>query len=325
MDRLKIEAHASVPLFEDAPLYDDNLIARMGFLMNTLTFDGGSPEMLEEYLSLKAQLKPVREKEKIFLWPEGNMPAETEYTDNSDLRYNHDPDFVPYMYEFLLPEDVTPKGALIAIAGGDHGCCSVFEGYQICKDFSAKGYQTFMLNNRTNRCPWNEYECGADAARAIRYIRKNAAKYRIREDQVAVAGFSNGGLTGENCILHYSGKKTVQDHFPDYRPDELDEYYGAPDAFICVYGPRYAGAPYDFDGVIYPPTFFAVGREDKALDNLNYCYPLLLQQGVKMEVHTYAGVPHGVAGRTAGGRPAPYPLFETWETFADAFLQDLWK
>ena len=110
-------------------------------------------------------------------------------------------------------------------------------------------------------------ECGADAARLIRMIRKNASRYRIKENQVAFAGFSNGGLTGEECIRYYSGNQKVTDHFPGYVPDELDEYRGAPDAFLCVYGPRWEGREIDYTKVVYPPVLFAVGMEDKALDN----------------------------------------------------------
>mgnify|MGYP000520882552 CR=1 FL=1 len=73
------------------------------------------------------------------------MPATGEYLENPDFRYNHDPDFRPYMYEFLLPENVTPKGAVILCAGGDHGDCVIHEAYQSCLDFNKLGYQSFML------------------------------------------------------------------------------------------------------------------------------------------------------------------------------------
>lgn len=263
--------------------------------------------------------------EPILLWPEGAMPAMTEYAENPDYQYSHGPEFVPFMYEMLVPEDVTPKGAVVVCPGGDHGSNVLTEGYQICVDMNERGYQAFLLLNRPNHNPWNGQECGADSARAIRYVRANAEKYRIPADQVAFAGFSNGGLTGEACIQYYSGNQSVKDHFPGYEPDELDQYKGAPDAFLCVYGPRFNGGAFDWENVVYPPTFFAVGREDNAMDNLNYTYPDLIAHGVPVEMHTYAATPHGVAGIKLVEGKVNFPLFETWNDLADAFMQDVYK
>ena len=260
--------------------------------------------------------------QRIYLWPEGKMPAHTDYTDNSDYRYNHDPDFRPYMFEMLLPQDVTPKGAVIVIPGGDQGGATVGEGYGTCKDLNELGYQCFILHNRCFNNPWDGMECGADVARAIRIVRKNAEKYRINPNNVTVMGCSNGGLTGDRNIRYYSGKQTVKDHFPTYEPDELDDIYGAPDAYICMYGTRYIWLEFDYSVVDYPPTFFAVGREDKgAMTNLTSHYAQLLERGIPVEVHTFAATPHGYSGqwRVNGVK---YPNFELWSKLADAFMQD---
>ena len=106
--------------------------------------------------------------------------------------------------------------------------------------------------------------------------------------------------------------------------DELDRYYGAPDAFLCIYGPRYKGAAVDYTNVVYPPVFFAVGREDSALDNLNAVLPDLLAHGVETEVHTFAGVPHVQGGITIVGEKT-YPNFQLWLQLADVFLQDVFQ
>ena len=39
----------------------------------------------------------------LYLWEEGNAPAETEYTEN-DGGYFDDPDFRPYITSFPVPE-----------------------------------------------------------------------------------------------------------------------------------------------------------------------------------------------------------------------------
>ena len=115
----------------------------------------------------------------------------------------------------------------------------------------------------------------------------------------------------------------MTDYYPDYQPDELDGYYGSPDAFLCVYGPRFVGAEFDWTGVVYPPTFYAIGRKDTAVDNMNYAYPTLLAHNVPVEVHTFAGVPHGQAGVELLDGMIKYPNFQMWVPLADYFLMDL--
>ena len=325
---IAVERLKAVPFFEDAPCYPAEQLVRLRNLGRQMEIDADSETrkgLLQEFCMLRDSLKRKENAPKrIYLWPEGEMPVMTQYKDNYGCRYNHNPDFRPYLYEMLLPSDRKPKGAIIVCAGGDHGDCVVSEGYQTCLDFNKMGYHSFLLLNRPNRNPWTEQECGADTARAIRMVRAAAGSYGIRENQVAFAGFSNGGLTGEACIRYYSGTQKTTDHFPDYREDDLDRYYGAPDAFLCIYGPRYKGAAFDYTDVVYPPVFFAVGREDPALDNLNAVLPDLLAHGVEAEVHTFAGVPHGQGGITIMGENQ-YPNFQLWLQLADAFLQDVFQ
>lgn len=45
----------------------------------------------------------------LYLWEEGNAPAETVYTEN-DGGYFDDPDFRPYITSFPVPEGTAVKG-----------------------------------------------------------------------------------------------------------------------------------------------------------------------------------------------------------------------
>ena len=324
------ESRLANGIFDDAPRYAEAEVVRLARVQDAYFNEDSAErraELKEQFIALRDALQPRPDApERVYLWPEGKpMPKTTEYAENPDGRYNNAPDFRPYFLEMLLPEDVVPKGAVVCIPSGDQGFCTIYEAYQVCKEFNARGYQAFILHNRVNHNPWTEQESGVDAARCLRILRRDAAKYRIDPHRLAVAGFSNGGLTGDNCIRYFSGEQKVSDHFPGYEPDELDAFYGAPDAFLCVYGPRFEGSPFDFTGVVYPPTFFAVGREDMAFKNLNYVYPILVANGVKVEVHTFAGVPHGVAGQSILQGKSPYPLFDLWYDLADAFMQDAYK
>jgi len=314
-------------IMDDIVCYDTGEVVKLAQLEMAIpncADEKKQAEMIAEYKNMVHTMKKKEDApERIWLWKEGNMPADTkDYTDNSSFRFNHDPDYRPYLYEMLLPEDVTPKGAIVVCAGGDHGEANTHEGYRVAKDMNEKGYQCVIVLNRTNRCPWTKLDAGADAARAIRYVRKNAERFRIDPNRVAFAGFSNGGLTGEDVIEYFSGKKTVKDYFPDYVPDELDDYSGRPDAFLCIYGPRQVGMDFDWEDVNYPPTIICVGRNDNAMKNLAYVYPDLAAHNVPVEVHTFAGTPHGMAGSALYGHS--YPNFDLWETLADYFMMDVY-
>jgi len=322
--------HLAIPMYEDAPCYPSQDLVELywiGYDIQHTEDKAKRTELVKKFAAKRDSIKRLPESpERVYLWPEGKIPClTTEYTDNSDYMYNHDPDFRPYFYEMLVPDHIIPKGLVVFCAGGDHGTALFHEAFQSCKDFIAMGYQTILLANRTNNCPWKAVDAAADCSRAIRMIRMNAKKYRIDAGKVAFAGFSNGGITGENVIRYFSGEKKMTDYYPDYQPDEADSYDGAQDAFLCVYGPRWVGGEFDFTGVKYPPTFFAVGRSDTALDNLNYVYPTLIQQGIPVEIHTFAGVPHGQAGVELLDGMVKYPNFQMWVKLADYFLMDLWK
>lgn len=319
--------HRAVPVFEDClnyPIKDVVELANLSREIEREEYSEKTVEKARQFEKMLNDLQPIDQPQpRTYLWPEGNMPVETDYTDNSEFRYNHDPDFKPYLFEMLVSEEVTPKGAVVLCAGGDHGDAHVPEAYQTALDFNAMGYQCFLLLNRTNHNPWTQREAGVDGARAIRMVRNNAEKYRVSPNKVAFIGFSNGGVTGEGVIQYFSGKQTVKGVFPNYVPDELDEIDATPSAYMCVYGPRFAGEPFKWENVVYPPTFFAVGREDGAMDNLRTTYPDLLAHGVTLEVHTFAGVPHGQAGAPILDGMVKYPNFQLWLPLADAFLQDV--
>ena len=60
------------------------------------------------------------------------------------------------------------------------------------------------------------------------------------------------------------------------------------------------------------------------MDNLNAVWPDLMQHHVPVEVHTFAGTPHGQAGaKIFHDGVVEYPNFELWQELADYFLQDV--
>jgi len=323
------ERQKAIPIFEDVTRYPLDGIRKLVLLEREIMACKTSEErlpLIKEFASLRDSLKLLpNAPDRIYLWPKGKVPTLTEYTDNSNFRHMHEPDFQPYMLEVLLPTDIEPVGAIITIAGGEQGPNTISECYQICCEFRELGYQTFILHCRPHNGPWGPKETGADIARAIRIIRRDAAKYRVAPDRIAVAGFSNGGCATEDCVRYYTGKQTVAQHFPGYQPDELDEFSGAPDIVLYIYGSRHKGTEFDYTEVVYPPTFLATGLEDKiGIINLYALMQDLIERDVRLEVHTFAAQPHGYAGwkiLEGGGNPN----FDFWVTHAHVFMQDTYE
>lgn len=323
------ERHKAIPIYEHITAYPiEKLVelSKLEFAIMDCEDDTARHEILSQYVTLRDSIKMIdNPPEKVFLWQDGSIPTMTEYNDNSNYRYFHDPDFMPFFLEVLVPEDVTTIGAVITIAGGQQGMNAINECYEICRNFNELGYQGFILHCRPNASPWNAYECGVDVARAIRIIRKNSDKYRLPENRIAVAGFSNGGIAGDNCIRYFSGDQAVSDHFPSYVPDDLDTFYGSPDVFISVYGARHMGTDFDYSRVVYPPSFFATGLRDvHGTENMYYVVNDLVKRGVMVEIHSFAGHPHGYAGwKIYDG--IGNPNFDLWANLADSFMQNVYS
>lgn len=320
------EINLAIPKYEDPTRYPvEELIELFKFQQK---FSMSLPEA--ERAALKAEFARKRDAirllpgapERVYLWKENNIPAESDYQDNSGHAFDHEPDFKPYYLEMLLPAEREPIGGIVLVAGGTHGAGSINECYQVGLEFNALGYQCFILQCRPNQCPWTRRETAADAARAFQLIRANKV-YRLQADRLAFAGFSNGGVTGDAVIEFYSEGQPVRDYFPDYVPDELDGIFGAPNAYLAVYGVRHAGTELSRAHFAYPPTFLAVGRQDEqCIENMKEFLPWAWEQGTPVEIHTFAGHPHGYAGWKINNGTGDYN-FDLWVTHADVFLRDL--
>ena len=71
--------------------------------------------------------------------------------------------------------------------------------------------------------PFSIKEGALDVARAVRWIRKNAGVYGFDPDNIAVMGFSAGGIQAGEFLMHYDEDVTGDALDPDYVPDELDK------------------------------------------------------------------------------------------------------
>lgn len=105
----------------------------------------------------------------LYLWEEGNMPAVTQYTQNNG-QYADNPDFRPYVVTFPVPEGTAVKGAVLINAGGAFQFRSdQMEGTPVAEELSKLGYQSFVVNYRL--WPYTQEEGALDLARAVRFQR----------------------------------------------------------------------------------------------------------------------------------------------------------
>ena len=236
------------------------------------------------------------EQQVLYLWEEGNAPAQTEYTENNG-GYFDDPDFRPYLTSFPVPEGTEVKGAVLICAGGAFQFRSdQSEGTPVAQALSQLGYQSFVVDYRLR--PYTQQEGALDLARAVRFVRAHAEDYGIDPQDIAVMGFSAGGILSGEMLLNFDGNTlpTVLDL--DYRPDALDEI--SADAAAC-------GMIYSFYGRLsvgttdvellrsgdLPPTFYCYGTRDPFYEQFLANADAAEEAGVPVQRLQLEDYPHG--------------------------------
>ncbi len=250
------------------------------------------------------------EQQVLYLWEEGNVPAVTEYTVNN-RNYSDDPDFRPYITSFPVPNGVTVKGAVLICPGGAFQFRSDQpEGVDVAEALSELGYQSFVVDYRLR--PYTQQEGALDLARAVRFVRAHAEEYGIDEKDIAVMGFSAGGILSGEMLLNFDGEinGTVLD--TSYVPDKLDEI--SADAAAC-------GMIYSFYGRLsvgttdvellrsgdLPPTFYCYGTRDPFYNQFLANADAAEQAGVAVERLQLDNMPHGF-----GARGGWIPTYDEW-------------
>lgn len=242
----------------------------------------------------------------LYLWEEGNMPSITEYTQNNGY-YADDPDFRPYMVTFPVPEGTEVKGAVLICAGGAFQFRSdQNEGTPVAEALSELGYQSFVVNYRLR--PYTQEEGALDLARAVRFVRCNAETYGIDDKDIAVMGFSAGGILAGEMLLNFDGTVNGTALDADYVPDSLDGVSAdaAADGMIYSFYGRLSVASKDVDKFAssdLPPTYFCYGTRDPFVREFEACIEALEEAGVPVEVDVLEGRPHGY-GYMEGWIPA---------------------
>ena len=161
---------------------------------------------------------------------------------------------------------------------------------------SALGYQSFVVDYRLR--PYTQQEGALDLARAVRFVRAHAQEYGIEEQDIAVMGFSAGGILSGEMLLNFDGNVSPTTFDPQYQPDALDGV--SADAAAC-------GMIYSFYGRLsvgttdvellrsgdLPPTFYCYGTRDPFYEQFLANADAAEEAGVEVERLQLDGMPHG--------------------------------
>ena len=145
-----------------------------------------------------------------------------------EYSYEHAFGFIPNITSYLH-DDGTERPCILVVPGGGYCVVSPTEGELVALKFYEKGYQAFVLTYTVNflQSVPLKLQPLQDISRAVRYIRRRSGEFAVKENQLAVCGFSAGGhLCGSLCV-HY---EDIQDQSEMYRGIS-----NRPDAAILSY------------------------------------------------------------------------------------------
>lgn len=283
--------------------------------------------------------------ERIALWPAGRVPGEQgtarapHVVERGSDR--HRPD--RYVDQVDAPWLVVhapahPNGrALLVIPGGGYQRVVIDrEGSELVPDWVDRaGYTLFVLRYRLPEAARDRQAALADAQRAMRLIRAQAAQRGLQADSVAVMGFSAGG--------HVAARLATGFDAPVYpATDATDRISARPARAMLVYpvidmggqahpGSRQRLLGADADAALVarysmqrqvrgdmPPTLLLHAADDDvvSVDNSLLMAQALAAQGVQHELHVFARGGHGFGMRAPDGSTTAL-----WPLLAQRWLQ----
>lgn len=241
----------------------------------------------------------------------------------------------PSLFPYLAKQ---PNGAaaIVVPGGGYTHLAWDKEGVDIATWLNSLGISAFVLKYRMPAdFPGSAWIPLADAQRALRTVRQNAAACGIDAPRIGVIGFSAGGHLASQLETRPSAPGATQP-----APDAIDAVDARPsfgvlmypvismDAAIAHVGSKTAllgASPTVADVALYsselqvsattPPTFLGVSTKDTTVkpENAVRFDDALKVKGVAHELHVYQDGTHGVGTRDAKGDMAAWPTqCATW-------------
>lgn len=222
--------------------------------------------------------------------------------------------FIPEICCYIH-KDNKKRRAVVVVPGGGYTIVSPTEAEIVAEKFFEKGYQDFVLTYTTNflhdiplmRQPLQ------DISRAVRIVRKQADKWRIKENGVAVCGFSAGAHLCASLAVHYKDIEERRNEYKAYsnRPDAVvlaspvisTGEYGHRDSMEALLGKNPSKEMLNYMSVekhitsCTPPSFVWQMSEDEVVSAQNSILYVqeCIQKGVEVSYRLYTGKGHSLS------------------------------
>ncbi|MCI8306416.1 MAG: alpha/beta hydrolase [Lachnospiraceae bacterium] len=226
--------------------------------------------------------------------------------------------------------------AIIICPGGGYKYLTPHEGEPVAAAFFAKGYNAFVCYYPI--CQDAVYPAPQLAIfEALAYVRDNAGKFHVIENNIAVAGFSAGGHVAASAGVLYKDREIQAGlgvNGTHIRPDAMVLIYPCIGVDIEGYG---GGISKNnvlrcdelVDGAT-PPAFLVTSFGDTFVccnQSLNMARALS-DNNVPFELHCFEPGDHGFLNnnnRTLGESTTRYIGFDSWFSLCTDWLRDRWN
>lgn len=226
---------------------------------------------------------------------------------------------IPTLTFYPAPADHNTGATVVVFPGGGYEILAYdLEGTEVCAWLNGIGVNCALVKYRVPHAgPFPMYTQDlADAQRAVRLVRKNAAAWQLNPKRVGVLGFSAGGH-----LVAVLGAHAADAIYPAV--DAADQYSARPDFSLLIYpgylieeqNPHVAEVK---PVALTPPSFLVQAEDDPVkVENSLVYYEALKQAKVQAEMHLYAEGGHGY-----GLRPTKLPVTH-WTDTAATWLRTL--
>ena len=215
-----------------------------------------------------------------------------------------------------------PNGqAIVACPGGGYaGIATTHEGHDMAAWFNTQGITYAVLHYRM---PYGKHEIPlSDAHQAIRYMRKNAEKWGIK--QLGIMGSSAGGHLASTAATHFTEETRPDFQILFYPVVTMTDYthQGSKDNLLGKNPSEELVKLYSNELQVTeqtPPAFIMHSSNDDAvpvLNSINY-YLALCKHGVWSSMHLYPIGGHG------WGYNESFPYKAQWKNELEKWLREI--
>ncbi len=242
----------------------------------------------------------------IKLWNNNKAPHSNEESENEIFeKGNFKKTSTAAMYLFKADRKTATGQAVVICPGGGYGAvCIEREGFKLAEYFQSIGVTALVLKYRLPNYGHKEVPL-EDAQEALRYLRKNAKKWKVDPAKVGIAGSSAGGhLAAYTSTFTDDAEKPAFAvlFYPVITAESCMTHQGTFDRLLGKNQPHYLRDQYSLNNRVTPttpPTLLILSNDDRTVPTISSIryYQALKYNGVKAAMHIYPQGGHGWVGR----------------------------